>query len=187
MSNKKSLRDEFRSRVFERDDCRCAMCGYKPDDDTQLDAHHITDRHEMPFGGYVAANGITLCTDRCTQAPWNFFLKLSTGPSIDCHQKAETIHATGQLVLGYTPNDLYDKIKSGYCWAYEQSLSLGIPETQAKSLMQRIKQISTEELEICLLLTELISKETWELACDKLNEDDPLIRAYGKGRYVTDF
>jgi hypothetical protein len=53
--------------------------------------------------------------------------------------------------------------------------------------MRRIKQISSEELEICLLMTENISLETWELACDQLNEDEPLIRAYGKGRYVSDF
>jgi hypothetical protein len=178
--NKKETRDEFRSRTFERDKYACAMCGYAPEDATQLDAHHVTDRHYMPFGGYVAANGITLCTDRCTKAPW-------IGSSLDCHQKAETIHATGQLVPGYTPTDLYARIKSNYDWAYKQSLLLGISEVQAEGLMRRIKQISSEELEICLLMTENISLETWELACDQLNEDEPLIRAYGKGRYVSDF
>lgn len=185
--DKKETRDVFRKRVLDRDGYRCAMCGYKPEDADQLDAHHIGDRHDMPFGGYCAANGITLCTDRCTQAPWNFFINLSTGPSIDCHQKAETLHATGQLVPGYTPNDLYAKIKSTYSWAYEQSLLLGLAETQVKQMMERIKVISAEELEICLKLTELVSVATWELACDELNEDDPLIRAYGKGRYVSDF
>lgn len=173
-------RDVFRSRVFDRDKCACAMCGYAPEDATQLDAHHITDRHDMPFGGYVTVNGITLCTDRCTKAPW-------IGVTLDCHQKAETLHATGQLVPGYTPTDLYARIKSNYKWAYTQSLLLGFSQAQVELMMQRIAAISTEELEICLELTEITNLATWELACDKLNEDHPLIRAYGKGRYVSDF
>jgi len=180
MSNKKSLRDEFRSKVFERDKCACAMCGYAPEDATQLDAHHITDRHDMPNGGYVAANGITLCTDRCTKAPW-------IGSSLDCHQKAESIHATGQLVPGYTPTDLYARIKSTYKWAYEQSLLLSHSKVVVEGMMRSIGLVSTEELEICLELTEITSPESWDLACDKLREDEPLIRAYGKGRYVSDF
>jgi hypothetical protein len=179
--NKQEIRNEFRSKVFERDKYTCVMCGYKADLPDLIDAHHINDRHYMPFGGYVAANGITLCTDRCTNAPWCF------SKDIDCHQKAETIHATGQLVPGYTPTDLYARIKSNYKWAYTQSLSLSLPYAQVELMMQQINAISSEELEICLELTENISHATWELACDALNEDQPLIRAYGKGRYVSDF
>lgn len=142
----------------------------------------------MPGGGYVAANGITLCTDRCDFSGLILTRPPTLTDSIDCHQKAETLHATGQLVPGYTPNDLYAKIKSSYNWAYQQSLLLlDIPEIQAEGMMARIEVIYAEELEICLKLTELVSLATWELACDELSEDDPLIRAYGKGRYVSDF
>ena len=183
--NKQETRDVFRSRVLDRDKCACAMCGYKPEDPSQLDAHHICDRHDMPFGGYVAANGITLCTDRCNLGkPWEPYL---SDNYVDCHQKAETLHATGQLVPGYTPTDLYARIKSNYKWAYKQSLLLGLPHAQVELMMQRIAAISTEELEICLELTEISNLATWELACDKLDEDHPFIRAYGKGRYVSDF
>jgi hypothetical protein len=176
--NKKEIRDAFRKAVFDRDGYRCAMCGYKPENVDELDAHHVTDRNDMPFGGYVAANGITLCTDRCG----------CNLPGLDCHQKAETLHATGQLVPGYTPNDLYDKIKSSYGRAYQQSLLLGgIPKTQVIDIMARIQAVSVEELEVCLQLTELISEATWGLTCDELREFDPFVRAYGKGRYVVDF
>src|SRR5215203_1562865 len=83
MPTKKQLRAAFRKAVFQRDRYRCVTCG-KPGKDRQggeahkqfhshpadrdlvcLDAHHITDRHEMPNGGYVAENGITLCDDGC--------------------------------------------------------------------------------------------------------------------------
>jgi hypothetical protein len=57
----------------------------------ELDIHHITDRKEMPNGGYVPENGIALCRD---------------GFGMDCHAKAE---------LGfqkYMPSDLYRIIRS---------------------------------------------------------------------------
>ena len=76
MSGKKRVRAAFRSAVLERARYRCDMCG-KPGKDRQggdshskfhaddpslvpLDAHHITDRNEMPNGGYVKENGISL-------------------------------------------------------------------------------------------------------------------------------
>lgn len=150
------------------------MCGYKPDDPGLLDAHHITDRHYMPNGGYCAANGITLCTDRCGR------------PVLDCHQKAESLHAVGVPVSGYTPTDLYARIKTSHKWAYEQSLKLAMPEAEANAIMRSIDRISKEEMEICLTLCVLPSVETWEITCDELNECDPLARAYAKGRYVAD-
>ena len=149
------------------------MCGHKPENEDELDAHHITSREEIPFGGYVAANGITLCTDRCFD-------------SQNCHRKAEYFHGTGAAYPGYTPVDLYARIKSSYKLAFEASLKLGISQTDADGLIRTIGAISTEELEICLRLCEGINLETWELACDELNEDNILIRAYGKGRYVPD-
>ena len=58
MKKKKLIREAFRTEVFTRDKHKCKICGEK---DKQLDAHHITDRNEMPNGGYVKENGVTLC------------------------------------------------------------------------------------------------------------------------------
>ena len=85
---KKQIRAAFRKAVFERDQYRCAKCGASD----ELDAHHITDRSEMPDGGYVVENGISLCKD--------------------CHWKAEQFHATGSAVKGYAPDNLYRIIGS---------------------------------------------------------------------------
>src|SRR4051812_2942790 len=90
--NKKEVRAAFRLACFERDGYKCAMCGRS---DTKLDAHHIMDRHDMPNGGYVPENGITLCD--CEQG---------------CHWKAEQWHATGEAYPGYSPDDLFIKIGS---------------------------------------------------------------------------
>src|SRR4051794_238460 len=113
MSEKKRVRAAFRSAVFGRDRYRCAMCG-KPGKDRQggdghepyhagtpdealvaLDAHHITDRNDMPNGGYVEANGISLC-------------------DAGCHALAEVHHRAGTPHPGYAPADLYAKIGSSY-------------------------------------------------------------------------
>lgn len=85
----KVWRRAFREGVFARDNYACAVCGQKTDD---LDAHHITDRNEMPNGGYALENGISLCPE--------------------CHKKAETFHATGTAEPGFAPEDLYLKIGS---------------------------------------------------------------------------
>lgn len=49
-------RDEFRTRVFERDDGHCVICG-----DAGRDAHHIMERRLFDDGGYYLENGVTLC------------------------------------------------------------------------------------------------------------------------------
>jgi hypothetical protein len=72
-----------------------------------LDAHHITDRHEMPHGGYVKENGISLCSE--------------------CHKRAEVWHESGKVEYeeGYHPDDLYKLIGSSYEEAFVASQKLG--------------------------------------------------------------
>lgn len=91
---KSQIRHNFRKAVFKRDGHRCAVCGVSESDIEKLDAHHITDRNEMPNGGYVKENGISLC------------------PS--CHEKAEIYHQTNgwDWVRGFHPNSLYFRIGS---------------------------------------------------------------------------
>ncbi len=98
MKKKQKIRTYFRESVFTRDEHTCVMCGLPG-----IDAHHITDRNEMPNGGYVKENGITLCEK--------------------CHLLAEQYHISNgeQWEKGYHPDDLYKKIKSSYQFAYEQS------------------------------------------------------------------
>lgn len=61
MNKKQLIRFRFRQVVFTRDEFQCRICGLKPVDEEDLDAHHITSRDDMPNGGYVKENGITLC------------------------------------------------------------------------------------------------------------------------------
>jgi 5-methylcytosine-specific restriction endonuclease McrA len=97
---KKQVRAAFRDAVFGRDGHRCRMCG-----EPAADAHHITDRTEMPHGGYVAENGISLCEG--------------------CHELAEALHATGTAHPGYAPDDLYSRIGSSHEQAVAASERLG--------------------------------------------------------------
>ncbi len=103
MSGKKQIRQAFRDAVFQRDGYKCKICGFAEID--ALDAHHITDRHLMPNGGYVLENGITLCT-------------------INCHQMAEEFHKTGMACRGFRPEDLYRLIGSSKEKAIEASRKL---------------------------------------------------------------
>ena len=61
---KKDIRKNFRDSVFTRDKYTCKVCDTKSEEEL-LDAHHITDRNEMPNGGYVKENGITVCKVEC--------------------------------------------------------------------------------------------------------------------------
>ena len=88
--SKKAVRKTFREVVFKRDGHKCVCC-FKTE---ELDAHHITDRNFFENGGYVLANGISLCSD--------------------CHLKAEEFHCTGVSYVGYSPEDLYRKINSSF-------------------------------------------------------------------------
>lgn len=104
---KKKIRQNFRDTCFKRDKYSCVMCGFKSSLEKalqDLDAHHITDRTLMPNGGYVAANGISLCSS--------------------CHEKAEEYHSTGAAYIGYSVEDLYKAINSSYELALEASKKL---------------------------------------------------------------
>lgn len=104
---KKEIRSAFRKAVLKRDGFRCVWCNVpgkcrqtgeyegnvNPATVTEvLDAHHITDRNEMPNGGYVVENGASLCSV--------------------CHENAEQFHSTGVAVPGFAPDDLYQIINS---------------------------------------------------------------------------
>lgn len=108
MSNeKKAIRKAFRDACYKRDGFRCAVCGMKSSKDKaeeELDAHHITNPKEIINRGYVKENGISLCDI--------------------CHLKAEEFHSTGVAHPGYSPDDLYKKIKSSLEKAIEASEKL---------------------------------------------------------------
>lgn len=108
-SDKKKIRASFRLAVFTRDGYKCRVCGEAGNDET-LDPHHITPREQMPNGGYVAANGITLC-------------KKPGG----CHEQAEAFLQRHQPLPGVDllvvslvgPGTLYRLIGSSYTQAVE--------------------------------------------------------------------
>lgn len=95
-AGKKAIREKFRQDVLDRDGHRCKVCGL-PESKGKLDAHHITDRNDMPNGGYVKENGICLCEERC-------------------HLMAEEFHLSGgtKWMPGFHPDDLYKLIGSSY-------------------------------------------------------------------------
>ncbi len=86
--SKKEIRENFRNEVFKRDNYKCVFCNKGVD----LDAHHITNRNEMPNGGYVKENGITLCKEH--------------------HLQAEEVYWKIKIDPQFTPEALYKKINS---------------------------------------------------------------------------
>ena len=96
---KKEIRHIFKSEIFERDNYKCVFCG-----EDAVDAHHITDRHEMPNGGYVKENGISLCSKH--------------------HKIAEKYHESCGKTWddGFHPEELYKKIGSSKELAILKSL-----------------------------------------------------------------
>lgn len=110
MSSKKDIRKKIRDEVYKRDKYTCRSCNtvYTLEQAQEyLDAHHITDRSQMPNGGYVKENGISLCKE-------------------DCHMKAERFHISGGLDWepGMHPDDLYVIIGSSIEEAIKQSEKL---------------------------------------------------------------
>lgn len=120
MANKKEIRRNFRNDTFDRDNYTCRICNYHHDaefPENVFDAHHITDRHEMPNGGYVPENGITLCKYD------------ENGSEEDsCHMKAELFHISGGTKWNdkMHPDDLYKLIGSSKEKAIEKSMKLKI-------------------------------------------------------------
>ncbi len=106
MKKKHVVRENFRQVCLKRDNYKCRVCNYKPEFDEELDVHHVVDRTEMPNGGYVLENGISLCAD--------------------CHMKAEQFHITGGKSWTHEmhPHDLYKLIGSSKEKAEEASLKL---------------------------------------------------------------
>lgn len=104
---KSEIRKKFRDSVFKRDKNICQVCK-KKQDTLDLDAHHITDRSEMPNGGYVKENGVTVC-------------------KVDCHFKVEWFHITEgeEWNDGLHPDDLYKIIGSSKELADSKSKELG--------------------------------------------------------------
>ena len=103
MASKKEVRAKFRRDVLGRDKYHCRCCGVLGSDRqdiategaaTLLDAHHITSRDDMPNGGYVKENGITVCDE--------------------CHKKCEQFWITGVPAEGFAPADLYILIGSSF-------------------------------------------------------------------------
>lgn len=170
--NKKLQRDSFRTGVLRRDGGCCAMCGFVPSSLEELDAHHIVDRNLMPFGGYVLPNGISLCTDRTPSSP-------------DCHRKAESLNEKGIAVSGYTPADLYAKIKSSHWDAYHKSLKDCLDERSLAVAWRQFRDALAEELVVCVVLESESNETTWLLACENCGVNDPLILIYGKGRFYA--
>lgn len=116
---KKWIRKRFRESVFERDEYKCVICGHNIPE--ELDAHHITDRNEMPGGGYVLENGITLC-------------------NINCHQMAEEHHRTGEALPGFTPDDLYNLIAS----SKERAIEIASREVVRRRALEDLVRLSEE-------------------------------------------
>ena len=103
MSNKqdhKRWRRSFNDECLERDNHKCKFC----EETEGLDVHHITDRHDMPNGGYVKSNGITVCEEH--------------------HLLCEELHSIGLCEPEYHPDELYKMIGSSYEIAFNDSLNL---------------------------------------------------------------
>lgn len=97
---KQKVRENFRKEVFTRDNFKCKICG-KSFREVPLDAHHITPREDMPNGGYVKENGITLCDN---------------GEEGGCHFRAEAFlkGISNDDVNTWSSEALYKKINSSY-------------------------------------------------------------------------
>lgn len=105
--DKKEVRKRFREATFGRDGYQCQLCGAKS---VELDAHHITNRKQMPNGGYVKENGITVC--------------------LLCHERVEAAwqrYDEGELSVAALlhPDQLYRLVGSSYVQATKAAKELG--------------------------------------------------------------
>lgn len=112
MKIKQQIRDKFRNDVFKRDNYKCVICGRS---DVKIDAHHITNRKNMPNGGYVKENGITLCDLKFGGCHWK-------AEQFNCSYTEDYVIKTkGKEFLEFTSENLYKKINSSYELAYKKS------------------------------------------------------------------
>lgn len=111
MKSKQQTRDKFRKDVFERDGYKCVICGKS---DVKIDSHHITNRKQMPNGGYVKENGITLC-DTYNGCHWK-------AEQFNCNYTEDYIIKTkGKELEIFRSSNLYKLINSSYELAYKKS------------------------------------------------------------------
>jgi hypothetical protein len=89
-------RDNFRERVFARDQNKCVICG-KP----AQDAHHILERRLFDDGGYYLSNGSSLCGTCHIQAE-------QTALSVENIRKACNL-AKVTIPAHFYPDEVYDK------------------------------------------------------------------------------
>lgn len=104
----KKLRVDFREGALKRDNNKCVICRSVD----SLDVHHITNRNDLPCGGYVLSNAISLCPE--------------------CHKAAElylwrTKNPRGNPKLrnrNFSPEKLYNYINSSFTEAYVDCLKM---------------------------------------------------------------
>jgi hypothetical protein len=72
------------------------MCGK---DDKYLDAHHIVNRDEMPYGGYVRENGIALCTGCHIKAENEYFCTVEMHPDFSSDKLYILIGSSKELAI----------------------------------------------------------------------------------------
>lgn len=102
---KRRLREAFKTATFLRDSYACVTCRiYYNRVRVAVDAHHIINRNEMPNGGYVRSNGISLCAD--------------------CHEMAEHTLIGMRTASGWEPPVLYHLVGSTFQQAYDDSKRL---------------------------------------------------------------
>lgn len=98
--NHKRWRRKFNEDCLDRDGYKCVFC----DETEGLNVHHITDRHEMPNGGYHTTNGITVCEEH--------------------HLECEKYHMEEPCEDQYLPDSLYKKLGTTSEEAYQNCLNL---------------------------------------------------------------
>lgn len=96
----KRWRKAFNEGCLKRDAHKCVFC----EEVEKLDVHHITDRHDLPNGGYALSNGITVCEEH--------------------HMCCEMFHMEQFCKPEYLPEALYERIGSSYEQANKDSEKL---------------------------------------------------------------
>lgn len=90
---------QFKVSVLARDNHICKKCGQ-----SAVEAHRIIE--DLPNGGYVIDNGISLC--------------------LICNKLAKKFHASKgkDWAAGFHPSELFKLIKSSYEIAYNATLKI---------------------------------------------------------------